>query len=217
MKFDLGVLIQFMPDIFAGFLMTLILCGLAVAIGIPIAILLCLGRLDGGPFARLCSVVADTFRTLPEMIILFWVYYCVPLIFDLRLSPFQAGLIALTMYAAANLSEIFRSGILAVPRGQTEAAYSLGLPEGNMWWNVVLPQAMRAMVGPMVTLATSLLKVSGLLSTIGVMEMTYRATVIGGSNYRYLEMFTAVGVMYFIIIFPLSMAAQRFELRTAKR
>lgn len=217
MKFDFAVLMQFMPDILAGFVLTLTLCVLAVLIGIPIALLLCLGRLDEGPFSRLCSFIADTFRTLPEMIILFWVYYCIPLIFDVRLSPFNAGLIALTMYAAANMSEIFRSGILAVPRGQVEAAFSLGLPERNMWWNIVLPQALRAMAGPMVTLATSLLKVSGLLSSIGVMEMTYRATVIGGSNYRYLEMFTAVGVMYFIVIFPLSLAAQRFELKTARR
>ncbi|MDQ2068190.1 amino acid ABC transporter permease [Xinfangfangia sp. CPCC 101601] len=216
MKFDFAIVIQFMPEILAGFLQTLLLCFAGCLIGIPIAVLLCLGRLDDGPYSRLCNLITDTFRSMPEMIILFWVYYCVPLIFDLRLSPVGAGLIGLTCYAASNLSEIFRSGIRAVPKGQVEAAFTLGLPERDIWLKVVVPQALRAMTGPFVTFGTSLLKVSGLLSSIGVAEMTYRATVISGQNYKYLELFTAVGAMYFIVIFPLSMLAQRFELKSSK-
>lgn len=216
MGFDFAITMQFMPEILQGFWLTLLLCLAGTLMGIPIAMLLCLGRLAEGPYTWFCNAVTDLFRTMPEMIILFWAYYCLPLVFDARLTPVQAGVIGLTIYAAANLSEIFRSGILSVPKGQSEAAYSVGLSEWHMWFSIVVPQALRAMVAPLVSFATSILKVSGLLSTIGVAEMTYKATIISGQNYNYLEMFTAAGVMYFVVIFPLSIAAQRFELKTSK-
>lgn len=124
----------------------------ALAIGIPLGLLACAGKmLRTGPFYWISIGFVDTFRTLPEMVVLFWIYYCVPLIFDIRLSPLAAGLTALSFYAGAFLAEIFRSGILSVPRGQVEAGYAIGLPVSSIWLSVVLPQALRTMSAPLIS------------------------------------------------------------------
>jgi ABC-type amino acid transport system permease subunit len=115
------------------------------------------------------------------------------------------------------LSEIFRGGILAVPRGQAEAARSLGVPEFWVWTSVILPQAFRIVIPALIGVAALTVKISGIASTIGVTELVFEANVAAGQSYRYFEMFTAVGVFYFLILFPMSMVAKGYERRLTMR
>ena len=201
-----------------GLRMTVTVCLISLAFGIVIGMLACFGKLMGrGPLALIARVYVDLFRTLPEIVTIFWIYACFPLVFGLGLGSVESGILALTLYSGAFLAEIFRAGIQSVPRGQFEAARALGIPPLWLWVSVVLPQMVRLMLPAFVAFLTDLVKVSGLLSAIGVAELVYQASVISARSFEYFEMFTAIGVMYFLLIFPLSMFAQRYERALARR
>lgn len=149
------------------------------------------------------------------MVLVFWMYYCGPLILDVRLSDVATGIATLSLIAGAYLCEIFRAGIQAVPKGQIEAARALGLSSFWVGWSVIAPQAIRIMIPTFVGFLTILLKNSSLISAIGVAELFYQASTRAATTYKYLEIYTAIGVIYFALIFPLSMMAQRAERRLA--
>jgi His/Glu/Gln/Arg/opine family amino acid ABC transporter permease subunit len=216
--FNLSEVVRSLPELWVGLKFTLLLVFASLAIGTVIGLLVCLGRLLGrGLLVRLCAIYTTIFRGIPEVVLMFWIYYCGPLLGGVRPSSIVAALVAMSLYAGALLSEIFRGGILAVPRGQGEAARSLGVPEFWVWTSVILPQAFRIVIPALIGVAALTVKVSGIASTIGVTELVYQANVIGGQSYRYFELFTAVGAFYFVILFPMSMIAKGYERRLATR
>jgi ABC-type amino acid transport system permease subunit len=151
------------------------------------------------------------FRTTPEMILIFWGYYCLPLLLDWQISGFWTGSLVLGLVAAAYLAEIFRAGIEAIPRGQWEAARALGLHAYPLWRRVVLPQSLRLMVPPFVNYFTELVKNTTLLSAIGVGELSLQAYLLGGQTFRYVEFLTVIAFGYFLVIFPATVLARRLE------
>jgi His/Glu/Gln/Arg/opine family amino acid ABC transporter permease subunit len=217
-NFDTGVILRNLPALWSGFETTFVLVVISMVLGTVLGLLACFGKLLGrGLLFWLSSAYITTLRGIPEIVVMFWIYYCGPLILDTRLGSFNAGLASMTLYAGANLAEIFRAGILAVPRGQSEAANALGLPAATTWISVVLPQALRIMVPALLGLVTLVVKISGIASAIGVAELVYQANILAGQSYRYFELFTVVGAAYFVLIFPLSLTAQYYERRLARR
>ena len=218
MTFDFRVIVEAFPTLMSGLATTILLVLAALGIGIAIGIVACGGRLLGrGPLYQLGSAYIALFRGLPETVLIFWMYYCGPLVFDVRLTDFGCAVATLSIIAGAYLAEIFRAGIEAVPRGQSEAARALGLSELWVACSVVAPQAIRVMIPAFVGFTTILVKNSALVSAIGVAELFYEASVLAGQNFRHFELLSAVGAIYFCLIFPLSMLAQRFERRLAAR
>jgi His/Glu/Gln/Arg/opine family amino acid ABC transporter permease subunit len=218
MSFDTRVVLQHMPELWEGLRVAVVLILVSAAIGTAIGFVACLGRVIGrGPLYWIATGYINVFRTIPETVIVFWVYYCAPLVLDARLAPFPAGVLSIAIYSGAFLAEIFRAGIEAVPRGHVEAARALGLPGFWVWMSVILPQAVRIMIPAFIGFATVIVKISGLTSAIGVGELVYQASVISGQNYRYFEFFTVIGVIYFAMIFPLSLLAQGLEQRLIRR
>ncbi len=216
--FNLSEVIKSLPELWVGLKFTLLLVFASLAIGTVIGLLVCLGRLLGRRLlVRLCTIYTTIFRGIPEVVLMFWIYYCGPLLGGVRPSSIVAALVAMSLYVGALLSEIFRGGVLAVPRGQGEAARSLGVPEFWVWTSVILPQAFRIVTPPLIGVAALTVKVSGIASTIGVTELVYQANVVGGQSYRYFELFTAVGAFYFVILFPMSMIAKGYERRLTTR
>ena len=212
MNFDTGVILQNIPLLARGAGSTIVLVLTALTVGAALGVVACFGRmLERGLFFWICSTYVYIMRGIPEMLVMFWVYYCAPLVLDTRLTPFTSAAAAMSLFAGAFLAEIFRAGINAVPRGQFEAARALGIPELRIWLEIVVPQAFRVTVPAILGLVTLVVKVSGLASIIGVGELVYQATIISGQSYRYFELFTAIGIFYLIIIFPVSYFAQRYE------
>ncbi|MCC6193298.1 MAG: amino acid ABC transporter permease [Burkholderiales bacterium] len=190
----------------------------ALAAGTVLGMIACLGKLLArGPLCWIASTYITVMRGIPEMVVMFWIYYCGPLILATRLSSFTAAASSMSLYAGAFLAEIFRAGILAVPRGQAEAAHALGIPASFTWAEIVLPQAVRMMIPALIGVVTLTVKVSGIASTIGVGELVYEANIVSGQSYRYFELFTAVGIFYFALIFPLSLLAQHYERVLARK
>ncbi|MBS7701864.1 amino acid ABC transporter permease [Chelatococcus asaccharovorans] len=214
MDFDLHVIENGIPLLMKGLITTIWVCGASLGIGTVLGSVACLSKLYGNRQQRLlANAYVNLFRTVPELVVIFWVYSCLPLFLNVRLSAPICGLVAMSLYAGAYLAEIFRAGILAVPRGQTEAGLALGIPTLHIWTAIIIPPALRRMAPALMGFLTELIKVSALLSTIAVGDLFYEASLIAAETFRYVEMISVVAVIYFIMIFPLSMIARYKERR----
>lgn len=218
MEFHYKVVLQNYPALIEGFWVTAEITLIALAVGISLGAVICAMRQSGKRrLDRVAAAYILFFRATPEMVLIFWGYFCLPLIFQSRVSGLWTGSIVLGLVTAAYLAEIFRAGIGAVPRGQIEAATALGLKFRPKWRFVILPPAMRLMVPPLVNYFTELLKNTTLLSGIGVAELAMQAYILGGETYRYVEFLSAIALVYFAIIFPLSLLSRRLEHREVHR
>jgi His/Glu/Gln/Arg/opine family amino acid ABC transporter permease subunit len=218
MTFEVGVLWSSLPILAGGAWLTALLVVAALVVGAAIGLLVCAGTMLGrGLVHRLSIAYVSLCRTLPETVLIFWLYYCIPLILKDRPSAMETAIAALAIPTGAYLAEIFRAGIEAVPRGQVEAARALGLSSLWVALDVVAPQALRTMIPPTLGYVTILIKNSALVSVIGVEELFYRATVQAGQNLHYFELLTAAGLLYFLMIMPLSVLVQVQERRMLAR
>jgi polar amino acid transport system permease protein len=126
-------------------------------------------------------------------------------------GAFFSGCLALTLNAGAYISEIFRAGIQSIHQGQTQAAYSIGLTHGQSMRYVVLPQALRRMVPPLVNEGVTLIKDSSLVSAIGLAELALAARTVAGAYSRYWEPYLAISAVYLVLTLTLSLLAKRLE------
>jgi His/Glu/Gln/Arg/opine family amino acid ABC transporter permease subunit len=149
----------------SGLAVSLAITVLSLVAGALLGLAVCAVRLSRFRFARMVATgYINFFRIVPEMVLIFWAYFCLPPIFDLRLSAWLSGTLALALVAAAYLAEIYRAGIEAVPKGQVDAARALGLGMLPLWFLVLLPQAVRRMTPAFLNYSTEVLKNSTLTS-----------------------------------------------------
>jgi polar amino acid transport system permease protein len=200
--------------LFEGFYLTLLISGLALVFSMVLGVFVALGRLSR---SRILSFAAATyievFRDTPVLVQLFWVYYVLPILLGIRIDALSAAVLGLTLHSTAFLGEIYRAGIQTVPRGHTEAAKVLGLSSRDTFTRIVLPQALRNVLPPLVNNLVDLIKLSSLASVFAVSEITRKATELSASTFRPLEIFTFVALMYFMICFPLAMLMRMLENR----
>jgi polar amino acid transport system permease protein len=216
MHFDMRTLVQSFPVLMQGLEMTIWLVLVSTVLGVAIGAIACAGRMLGrGLLYRMSVLYIGLFRALPETVLMFWLYYCGPLVLNVKPSGFETAAATLAIICGASLAEIFRSGIEAVPRGQLEAGRALGLSGWWVGWSVILPQAIRIMLPSFFNYLTIIIKNSALVSAIGVGEIFYQANVFAGQSLRYFEVFSAIGIIYFLLIFPLSVLSQMLERRLA--
>jgi His/Glu/Gln/Arg/opine family amino acid ABC transporter permease subunit len=214
MSFDAGIFRESIPVLLNGLWTTFLLVVASLCVGMLIGAVVCAGRLNGrGLLHHLCVIYISAFRGLPETVLIFWLYFCGPLIFDSKLTAFKSATIALAVIAAAYFAEIFRAGIEAIPKGQLEAARALGLSEPVILWDIIAPQAIRLMLAPLLGYTTILIKNTSIASAIGVEELFYQANVFAGQNLRYFEVFTMAALIYFLMISPLSILVQHLGKR----
>lgn len=154
-------------------------------------------------------------RAVPLLVMLLWVYYGLPVVMGISLDAFMAGVIALALSDSAFEAEIFRAGIQSVPRGQTEAADALGLSAVDRMRYVVLPQAIRRILPPLGNQLVYMLKMSSLVSVIGLAELTRKANELVVNAYRPLEIYTFLVLEYLVLILLVSAAVRWLERRLA--
>ena len=214
MKLDLAFIWHHSDVLFAGLLVTLSILAVGGAIAIAGGALVLTARIGMGAVMRRLTIgYIAFFRTTPEVILIFWAYYCIPFVFDQKLTGFWAGTITLGLIGTAYLSEILRGGIDALPKGQREAATSLGLSAYPTWRCIILPQALRLSVPPFVNYFTEFLKNTTLLAAIGVADLSLAAFTLGGQTFRHFEFLTAIAILYFVMILPVSLYARTLEKR----
>jgi polar amino acid transport system substrate-binding protein len=209
--FDGHMLWQFTEAAFV----TLQLSVLAFLLAVPLGLVLAVGRVYGGPLARtLARIYIELFRGTPVLLQLFVLYYGLAPYYSL--GPMQAAILGLGLNYAAYEAEIYRGALLAIPRGQTEAAKALGLGPAQTLRFVLLPQALRIAVPPMTNDFVALLKDSSLVSVITVIELTKRMTIAAVDMRGWLVPGLACAAFYLALSFPLSELARRLERRLAR-
>ena len=202
----------------SGLQMTLIISAIALVFAMIGGLLLALVDMSRYLAVRAIGLaIGEVIRNTPILVQLLWVYYVLPIVFNIRISSFAAILIGLSVYMAAFMSEVYRSGIQAVPKGHREAAQVLGLTPFQSLRRIVLPQAIRFTLPPLASNFVQLIKFSSLGAVISVTEITRRGMELSSSTFRPLEIFSFIAVVYFFICWPLSMAIRIWEHRLAQR
>lgn len=218
MSFDVNIILRYYPELLDGAWVAVWITAVSLVCSSAVGAVVCIGRLQKhGAASRLATVYIDLFRATPEIVLIIWVFYCLPLLFDIRIGRYGCAIIALSAYGGAYMAEIFRAGVQAVPRGQIEAANALGIPIFHIVRRVIVPPAIRRMMPALVNFLTELLKATSLLALIGVAELIFVASTLGSKTFAYMEFYTAIAVIYFMIIFPLSVYARRAERRRLRR
>jgi His/Glu/Gln/Arg/opine family amino acid ABC transporter permease subunit len=212
MEFNLNIVWRNLDPLLLGLQTTLYVLAVSAAIAVPVAAIVCAGSLRRkGVLHGLARGFVTVFRTIPEVVLIFWVFYCLPPLTGINFPPVFAGSLALGIVSAAYLAEIFRAGIEAVPPGQFEAARVLGLSRWTTWTGIVIPQATKVALPVTVSYFSELTKGTSLLATIGVTELALQGYVLGAQTFRYFEFLTAIAAAYFIILFPIGLLASRLE------
>jgi polar amino acid transport system permease protein len=202
----------------SGLQMTLIISATALVFAMIGGLLLALVDMSRHLAVRAIGLaIGEVIRNTPILVQLLWVYYVLPIVFNIRISSFAAILIGLSVYMAAFMSEVYRSGIQAVPKGHREAAQVLGLTPFQSFRRIVLPQAIRFTLPPLASNFVQLIKFSSLGAVISVTEITRRGMELSSSTFRPLEIFSFIAVVYFFICWPLSMTIRIWEHRLARR
>lgn len=216
MELDWSVVGEYLPYLVAGAGVTLAITAVATVIAVVLGLVLALARISG---RRLLSWPAymyiEFFRTTPPLIQIVWFYFVVPVLIGYELNSFQAASLALGFNVAAFLGEIFRAGIQGVDATQRDAAQVLGLSRADIYRFVILPQALRIVLPPATTTVMLLLKATALASAIGTMELTRVGQLVSIETFRPFEILTVVAVIYFIINYPIALAARYLERRLA--
>jgi polar amino acid transport system permease protein len=185
---------------------TSILAGLAIA----------LLRLYGPGWLRPVLVFyIDSMRAIPVLVVLVWMYFAFPLLVGFTFAPFWAAVIALTLHIAAYAAEVIRAGIESIRPGQTRAALALGMSRAQLLRKVLLPQATIRMLPAFGSILTIAIKDTDIATVIAVPELMHRAETVAGQSYRPVEVFTAVMVAYFVILFPVTRGIDRLYHRVA--
>lgn len=216
MDLNFDIVLQNLPALWNGVRITLSAFAISLSIGLPLGILLCGMRLRRtGWLAGFARGYITVFRTIPEMVLIFWMFYCLPPLLGFRVSGLWSGSLALGLVGGAYLAEIFRGGVQSLAKGQWEAAKALALPRFTIWVGIVIPQAARLSIPPFINYLTELLKGTTLLATIGVADLALQSYVLGAQTFRYFEFLTAIALVYFAIIFPIARFAEHVERRLA--
>jgi polar amino acid transport system permease protein len=155
----------------------------------------------------------EVFRCTPLLVQLVWVYYALPVLIGVDMSATTACFVTLSLYAGSFYAEIFRGGIEAIDRGQWEAGHAIGMQQGRIFRRIILPQAIQVMIPALINQTIMQLKNTSLVSTVAVGDLLYQGSVITAASYRPLEVYTTIAVLYFIVLFPLTLVADQLEQR----
>ena len=185
-----------------------ILAGLVIGLGVGLM------RLSRSWFVNAPLIAyIEAFRCTPLLVQIIWFYYAFPVLVGLDIPAAVAGFLVLSLYTGAFYAEIFRGGVLSIERGQWDAARAIGMRRRQVLRTVILPQAIKRMIPPFMNQSIIQLKNTSLVSTIAVADLLYQGTLITSATYRPLETYTTVAVIYFAVLFPLTLAAQAVERR----
>lgn len=196
-----------LPDFWVGFLATLSISLSAFSGAVAIGIIACALSLQPTRLARTPAVVyVDVIRSTPLLAQLYFLYFGLPY-FGILMPEIMIGVIALSINSGAYVSEIIRSGILSIPQGQVEASASSGLTYWQQMRLIILPQALRPMVSPLIGQAIVLVKDSSLLSLISILELTRAGQTLANDRFMPVEGLATTAVGYLIIYYGLKFMA----------
>lgn len=212
--FGFSKIIPSIPFIIDGIRVTLLFTALSAFLGFLWGVVLSLFKISTiKPLRWFGTAYTSVFRGTPLLLQIALVYYATPQITGYNIPALLAGVITFTLNSGAYISETIRGGILAVDKGQGEAALSLGIPYKPMMTDIILPQGLKNILPSLVNESIALLKDSALVSTIGVADLLRRAQIVGAEKYIYFEPLLFAGVVYYLLVMALTWGGYALERR----
>jgi polar amino acid transport system permease protein len=218
-RIDLGFLREWAPYILGGIWITIFVSVCSIAVAVVFAVFGALGRLSiRAPIYALATLYVSIVRGTPLIVQILFIFLALPQIVPQTASipVILLGIFALAFNYGAYMTEIFRAGIQAIPRGQLEAAGALGMTDGQTMRRVVLPQAIRIVIPAIGNEFIAMIKDSALVSIITVQELLWRAQRVGQSNFRSLETLLLAALVYWVLTIAFSLVQDRLEKRMAE-
>lgn len=217
-QLDPSIIIKYLPLFLKGVFLTVEISFFAILLGLPIGILAAVARTSRFKILNFVGAVyVEVFRNTPLLIQIFIIFFGLPGL-GIKLSPYISGLTALVLYVGAYNAEVIRAGLEAVPRGQIEAAKSLGLTGVQTFLYIILPQAFQISLPALGNNWVALVKNSSLVSVIGMVELTWVTFDLNALTFRSFELFGAATIFYLILIFILinilAFVEKRFAYKT---
>ncbi|SDJ53301.1 amino acid ABC transporter permease [Salipiger marinus] len=191
---------------------TVLLAGITIVLSTILGLVLATLRDSRIPLVYpVLSTFVSVVRAVPVLVLLVWMYYCLPILTGLKMNGFTTVTIALSIYSAAFYSEIFRGGIRSIDRGMIEAGQSVGMTRGQVFQRIVGPLAFQRIFPPFVNQCILVLKNTTLAGYVAVPELLYLGQQISVRTFRPLELLTAVAVLFIVTIVPLTLLAEHIE------
>ena len=215
-EWDFSVILQNYNLLLWGLLNTLKVTVVALSFGIPIGLFMALLRLSSKRWVSMpAGLFIEFFRCTPPLAQLFWIFFALPIIINVEIDPYTASVLTFSIQSSAFFAEVFRAGIISMEKGQWEAGYAIGMKKIHVLKRVILPQAVKRMIPAFLERIIELMKTTTLVSTISYSDLLFQANAISQITYRPLEVFTVAAAMYFMVLFPTSIAVRRLERRLA--
>lgn len=209
---------QCMPQLTLGLKLTLQMTVFSLILAVVVGMVMCLFSISKvKPLNWISGIYLSLIRGTPLMVQAFFIYFGITGALHIQITSFSAAILVLCLNAGAYLSEIFRSGIAAVNKGQMEAARSLGLPYGVAMRKIILPQAIRIVIPSVLNQFIITLKDTSILSVIGCGELMRQGQLIVSRNYQSFQTYAIVAVMYYVVVIVLTKAFQLVERRLSNK
>jgi His/Glu/Gln/Arg/opine family amino acid ABC transporter permease subunit len=206
------------PRLLEGMVITLELTFLSGMCGVLLGLVISLARISQSRIFRWpAALYVTVFRGTPALLQILFIFFALPQLTGITLDNFPAGVLALSLNAAAYLTEIFRAAIQSIDKGQMEAARTLGMGYGLAMRRIILPQTFRRLIPPVVNELAALSKDTSLVSVIALAEMLYKAQRVAAATLRPWETYAWAAVGYLLIVVTLTTVAGFFEKRLAAR
>lgn len=201
---DINIILSNWPYLLGGIGTTISLSVLAILLSGILGLALGIIRCYASGWATWPVVFyIDSLRAVPVLVLIVWGYFIPPLLFGVTFPPFHAALLALTLQSSAYAAEVVRAGISSVSPGQTRAGLSLGMSPAQIVARIVLPQGLVRMLPAFSSLISIVVKNTAIASVVGVTDVTYRAGTVASTEFRTVEVFTFVILVYFLILYPI--------------
>ncbi|WP_110111252.1 amino acid ABC transporter permease [Bacillus sp. CGMCC 1.16541] len=217
MNLDFTQIVPSIPYILKGIWVTLQIVLAAAAVGFTLGIVLALFKIGRVKVLRwFADAYTSVFRGTPLILQLLIIYYGAPQIVGFDIDAYPAAVLAFGLNSAAYISEIIRAGILAVDKGQREAAMALGVPYKKMMRHIILPQGLKNILPALMNEFITLTKESAVVTVIGVADIMRRSYIVGGQTYKYFEPLIFAGFIYYIMVMGLTLLGKAVERRMRK-
>ncbi|MCL6547513.1 MAG: amino acid ABC transporter permease, partial [Alicyclobacillus sp.] len=209
--FHLSSFAEYFPALLAGFWITIELTLIVISISLVLGVLVALARLSRFRWLRmLTTAYVEVIRSTPLLLQLVYIFYVLPFI-GMRLNAYAAAIAGLSLNYTAYLSEVYRGGIQAIPKGQWEAAWALGMRPATVLGRVILPQAIRSVIPSLGNYFISLFKDTSLASALTVQELMFSGQLIAARNFDYFTVYTEIFILYFVCGYPATLLVRFLE------
>ena len=196
----------------SGITTTIYISVVSIVLAMIIGLIVALPSLSNNKFLSYFNIsYVEIVRAIPLLVLILWIYYGLPIMLGISFSPFVSGIIALTISESAFQAEIFRAGINSINKGQHEVAGSLGMDFWKKMRLVILPQAIKVVLPALGNQFVYVLKMSSLVSIIGIGDLTRKANELVTTTYRPLEIYTFLILEYLILILVVSFFVRKLE------